>query len=150
MGGRAAAGAHLKMSTMPAPISKSISRVWTYRNRRALTCSFADCNEMGVKNIKKTIDDVLKSCWVGVAVQDGRQFHGPLPYPDESGPAPDQKCRRPSTGWTDMFSTPDKTGKRRPPSGVCLLFSSFRQNRLRDLLVSSDQVFPALVFQRYG
>ena len=27
--------------------------------------------------MKNIIDDVLKSCWdVGVAVQDGRQFHG--------------------------------------------------------------------------
>ena len=38
---------------------------------------FADCTKWCEEH-QKTIDDVLKSCWdVGVAVQDGRQFHGP-------------------------------------------------------------------------
>ena len=38
---------------------------------------FVDCSGWCEKN-GKTIDDVLKACYdVGVAVQDGRQFHGP-------------------------------------------------------------------------
>ena len=42
---------------------------------------FADCTKWCEEH-QKTIDDVLKSCWdVGVAVQDGRQFHGPCHIP---------------------------------------------------------------------
>ena len=38
---------------------------------------YLDCTEW-CKAHGKTIDDVLSACWdVGVAVQDGRQFHGP-------------------------------------------------------------------------
>ena len=38
---------------------------------------FVDCTTWCEKH-SKTIDDVLKACYdVGVAVQDGRQFHGP-------------------------------------------------------------------------
>lgn len=38
---------------------------------------FADCTKWCEAH-GKTIDDVERACWdVGVAVQDGRQFHGP-------------------------------------------------------------------------
>ena len=38
---------------------------------------FVDCTDWCAAH-GKTIDDVLSACWdVGVAVQDGRQFHGP-------------------------------------------------------------------------
>ena len=38
---------------------------------------FVDCTEWCKKH-SKTIDDVEKACWdVGVAIQDGRMFHGP-------------------------------------------------------------------------
>ena len=38
---------------------------------------FLDCTEW-CANHGKTIDDVLRACWdVGVALQDGRRFHGP-------------------------------------------------------------------------
>ena len=38
---------------------------------------FADCTEW-CKTLGKTIDEVEKACWdVGVALQDGRAFHGP-------------------------------------------------------------------------
>lgn len=38
---------------------------------------FVDCTEWCEKN-GKTIEDVEKACWrVGVAIQDGRMFHGP-------------------------------------------------------------------------
>ena len=38
---------------------------------------FVDCTDWCAAH-GKTIDDVLNACWdVGVAVQDGRQFHGP-------------------------------------------------------------------------
>jgi cystathionine beta-lyase len=38
---------------------------------------FVDCTEWCEKH-GKTIEDVEHACWdVGVALQDGRQFHGP-------------------------------------------------------------------------
>ena len=38
---------------------------------------FVDCTEWCEKH-GKTLDDVENACWdVGVALQDGRQFHGP-------------------------------------------------------------------------
>ena len=65
---------------------------------------FADCTKWCEAH-GKTIDDVERACWdVGVAVQDGRQFHGPCHIRMNLAllsPA----CRRPSTGWTNTFST---------------------------------------------
>lgn len=66
---------------------------------------FVDCLEWCAAN-GRDIDWVERACWrVGVAVQDGRMFHGPC-HLRMNLALPSTASRRPSAAWTATSSTP--------------------------------------------
>ena len=64
---------------MPVIISKSILRDWRSAGRREPICCLSILGTRWCEAHGKTIDEVEQAAWkVGVAVQDGRMFHGPF------------------------------------------------------------------------
>lgn len=65
------------MSIMPANILRSILKACIVPNRKEPICSSSIGTEWCAAH-GKTIEAVEQAAWnVGVAVQDGRMFHGP-------------------------------------------------------------------------
>ena len=65
---------------------------------------FVDCTDWCAAH-GKTIDDVEQACWdVGVAIQDGRMFHGSC-HIRMNLALPPPASRRPSAGWISTSST---------------------------------------------
>ena len=88
------------------------------------TCSFIDCTRWCAAH-GVDIGALIKRGWdVGVAWQDGRAFNGPC-HIRMTWRCRASACRRPSSGWTNTFSTHDKWKRR----GFCPAFFACRRRR---------------------